>query len=126
MSQLLNITREDREARERQHLAPMATKSADSRGRDVDEEADPYRTAFDRDRDRILHSKAFRRLKHKTQVFINPAGDHVVTRLTHTLQVTQVGRALAVALGSTRPSPRRSASGTRSATRRSDTTARSL
>ena len=65
----------------------------------MDEPADVYRTPFQRDRDRILHSKAFRRLKHKTQVFINPEDDHFVTRLTHTLQVTQVGRALAAALG---------------------------
>ena len=56
------------------------------------------RTAFERDRDRILHSKAFRRLKHKTQVFVDPEGDHYVTRLTHTLQVTQIARALAAAL----------------------------
>ena len=60
---------------------------------------DPLRTAFERDRDRILHAKAFRRLKHKTQVFLNPDGDHFVTRLTHTLQVTQVARSLARALG---------------------------
>ena len=62
------------------------------------EEPDEFRTAFERDRDRILHSKAFRRLKHKTQVFINPEGDHYVTRLSHTLQVTQIARALAAAL----------------------------
>jgi dGTPase len=59
------------------------------------EAPDPHRTAFERDRDRILHSKAFRRLKHKTQVFLNPTGDHYVTRLTHALQVTQVARSLA-------------------------------
>ena len=63
------------------------------------EPEDPLRTAFERDRDRILHAKAFRRLKHKTQVFLNPDGDHFVTRLTHTLQVTQVARSLARALG---------------------------
>ena len=95
----LRITREKREEMERQALAPSATRSGESRGRERPEEPGAYRTAFERDRDRILHSKAFRRLKHKTQVFINPEGDHVVTRLTHTLQVTQVGRSLAVALG---------------------------
>jgi dGTPase len=63
-----------------------------------EEEPDEYRTAFERDRDRILHSKAFRRLKHKTQVFINPDHDHFITRLSHTLQVTQISRALAAAL----------------------------
>jgi len=87
-----------REAEERQRLAPAAMRSADSRGRRRDEPADEYRTAFERDRDRIMHSKAFRRLKHKTQVFVNPEGDHFVTRLTHTIQVTQIARALAAAL----------------------------
>ncbi len=80
-------------------LAPAATRSAASRGRAVAEPEDRLRTAFERDRDRILHAKAFRRLKHKTQVFLNPDGDHFVTRLTHTLQVTQVARAIARALG---------------------------
>jgi dGTPase len=64
----------------------------------VPEPEDPLRTAFERDRDRILHANAFRRLKHKTQVFLNPDGDHFVTRLTHTLQVSQIARALARAL----------------------------
>jgi dGTPase len=86
-----------REAEE-ERLAPAATRSRDSRGRVRPEEPDEFRTAFERDRDRILHSKAFRRLKHKTQVFINPDGDHYLTRLTHTLQVTQISRALAAAL----------------------------
>ena len=90
--------REVREAEERQRLAPAATRSTESRGRLREEPPDEYRTSFERDRDRILHSKAFRRLKHKTQVFINPEGDHFVTRLTHTIQVTQIARALAAAL----------------------------
>ena len=91
----------DRIAREREEdaLAPAAARSAASRGRAHPEPDDALRTAFERDRDRILHAKAFRRLKHKTQVFLNPDGDHFVTRLTHTLQVTQVARSLARALG---------------------------
>jgi dGTPase len=80
-------------------LAPAAVRAVASRGRAHPEPEDPLRTAFERDRDRILHAKAFRRLKHKTQVFLNPDGDHFVTRLTHTLQVTQVARSLARALG---------------------------
>ncbi len=91
-------TRTTREAEEVTRLAPAAVRAADSRGRARPEPPDTYRTAFERDRDRILHSKAFRRLKHKTQVFIDPEGDHYVTRLTHTLQVTQIARALAAAL----------------------------
>jgi dGTPase len=91
----------DRIAREQgeDELAPAAARSAASRGRAYPEADDALRTAFERDRDRILHAKAFRRLKHKTQVFLNPDGDHFVTRLTHTLQVTQVARSLARALG---------------------------
>jgi len=95
----LRRLRPQREEQEATLLAPAATRSALTRGRMVDEEPDEYRTAFERDRDRIIHTKAFRRLKHKTQVFINPEGDHFVTRLTHTLQVTQIGRAMATALG---------------------------
>lgn len=86
-----------REAEE-ESLSLAAQRSVLSRGRVRPEEPDLFRTAFERDRDRIIHSKAFRRLKHKTQVFLNPEGDHFVTRLTHTLQVTQIARALAAAL----------------------------
>src|SRR6266511_1426473 len=82
------------EERER-HLSPYAACSAESRGREVEELPSPVRTEFQRDRDRILHCKAFRRLKHKTQVFIAPVGDHFVTRLTHTLEVAQIGRTIA-------------------------------
>jgi dGTPase len=79
-------------------LSPFALKSRLSRGRERPEEPCPVRTAFQRDRDRIIHSNAFRRLKHKTQVFIAPTGDHYVTRLTHTLEVSQIARTLARAL----------------------------
>ena len=86
------------EAQEETLLSPYATRSARTRGRTCPEEEDPMRTAFQRDRDRIIHTKAFRRLKHKTQVFIAPAGDHYRTRLTHTLEVAQVARSIARAL----------------------------
>ncbi|MCL1593545.1 MAG: deoxyguanosinetriphosphate triphosphohydrolase [Actinomycetia bacterium] len=98
MSEFRLRTRESAEARELDSLAPGATLSAESRGRVSFEEPDMWRTAFERDRDRILHAKAFRRLKHKTQVFMNPEGDHFVTRMTHTLQVTQIGGAIARSL----------------------------
>jgi dGTPase len=100
--QLIRRDRLIREAEE-DRLAPAAIRSTASRGRVRPEPPDEFRTAFERDRDRILHSKAFRRLKHKTQVFINPEGDHFVTRLTHTLQVTQISRALASALSLNEP-----------------------
>ena len=90
--------REEREQRERDILAPQAAKSADSRGRLRPEPEDPIRPAFQRDRDRIIHSKAFRRLKHKTQVFFAPAGDHYRTRLTHTLEVSQIARSVSKVL----------------------------
>jgi len=90
--------REDLEARELQQLAPQAARSAESRGRLRPEPEDDIRPVFQRDRDRIIHSKAFRRLKHKTQVFFSPAGDHYRTRLTHTLEVSQIARTVAKAL----------------------------
>ncbi len=90
--------REQLEQREREILAAQATKSADSRGRLHPEVEDDVRPAFQRDRDRIIHSKAFRRLKHKTQVFFAPAGDHYRTRLTHTLEVSQIARTIAKVL----------------------------
>ncbi len=90
--------REELEARERQFLAPEAARSAESRGRLRPEPDDDMRPAFQRDRDRIIHCKAFRRLKHKTQVFFAPAGDHYRTRLTHTLEVSQIARTIAKSL----------------------------
>jgi len=90
--------REQLEAREREILAPQAARSAESRGRLRAEEEDGVRPAFQRDRDRIIHCKAFRRLKHKTQVFFAPAGDHYRTRLTHTLEVSQIARTIAKVL----------------------------
>jgi len=89
--------RERLEADERERLSPLAAYSA-AATRDRPEEDSPVRTRFQRDRDRILHSKPFRRLKHKTQVFIAPLGDHYRTRLTHTLEVTQIARTVARAL----------------------------
>jgi dGTPase len=90
--------RERLEARERDTLCDGATLSAESEGRNRAEEEHAYRTAFQRDRDRILHTKAFRRLKRKTQVFLSPQGDHYRTRLTHTLEVAQISRTVARAL----------------------------
>jgi dGTPase len=86
------------EAEERQRLHPRAALSAETRGRERPMPEDDLRPAFQRDRDRILHSKSFRRLKGKTQVFLAPVGDHYRTRLTHTLEVAQVARTIAVAL----------------------------
>ena len=94
----MTTIREALEAREHEILSPRAAKSAESRGRARVETADDVRPAFQHDRDRIIHCKAFRRLKHKTQVFFAPAGDHYRTRLTHTLEVSQIARTIAKAL----------------------------
>jgi dGTPase len=90
--------RERLEEEERRILSPFATLSSETRGRVVAEEPCEIRTAFQRDRDRIIHAKSFRRLKHKTQVFLSPTGDHYRTRLTHTLEVAQIARTVAKAL----------------------------
>jgi len=83
---------------EEQWLSPLAVRSYESRGRELEEEECRLRTPFQRDRDRIVHSKAFRRLRHKTQVFVDPDGDHFRTRLTHTLETTGIARGVARAL----------------------------
>ncbi|MEF2278724.1 deoxyguanosinetriphosphate triphosphohydrolase [Deinococcus sp. YIM 134068] len=93
------LTRADLEAREARTLAPYATLSAGARGREYPEPESGTRTAFQKDRDRILHTTAFRRLEAKTQVFLNAQGDHYRTRLTHTLEVSQVARSVALTLG---------------------------
>lgn len=90
--------REQIEAMEKENLSPYACRSVDSRGRDKDEPQCDIRPVFQRDRDRILHSKAFRRLKNKTQVFLDPRGDHYRTRMSHTLEVSQNARTIAKAL----------------------------
>lgn len=94
----MNI-REEVEKREFEYLSPFATKSAESKGRAMTEEKCSIRTDFQRDRDRIVHSKAFRRLMHKTQVFLAPEGDHYRTRLTHTIEVSQIARTIARGAG---------------------------
>lgn len=97
MKELKNI-RENLEQREFDILSDFATKSRNSRGRKEHEDECSIRTCFQRDRDRILHSKAFRRLKHKTQVFLSPFDDHFRTRLTHTLEVSQIARTISRSL----------------------------
>ncbi|MBR6159546.1 MAG: deoxyguanosinetriphosphate triphosphohydrolase [Lachnospiraceae bacterium] len=92
------VIREEIEQWEEQYLSPYASKSKDSQGRDVPEEECDIRPVYQRDRDRILHSNSFRRLKDKTQVFLAPEGDHYRTRLTHTLEVSQNARTIAKAL----------------------------
>ena len=91
-------TREELERLERQFLAPYAQFSADTRGRKYSEEPPDWRTQYQRDRDRVIHSRAFRRLEYKTQVFLNGSGDHLRTRLTHTMEVAAIARNIARAL----------------------------
>ncbi len=92
------LIREVLEKIEQDTLVPQAARSSETRGRDVPEPEDELRPSYQRDRDRIVHSKAFRRLKHKTQVFLAPEGDHYRTRLTHVLEVSQIGRTIAKSL----------------------------
>jgi len=93
------VSREELEDRERQTLASYAQLSAESRGRLYEEPPALWRTQYQRDRDRVIHSRAFRRLEYKTQVFLNGTGDHLRTRLTHTIEVAAMARNIARALG---------------------------
>ena len=89
----------DLEKSEARHLAPYAQACVDSRGREYHEEQHPFRTEFQRDRDRIVHSRSFRRLEYKTQVFLNGTGEHYRTRMTHTIEVSCIARTITRALG---------------------------
>jgi dGTPase len=95
---LIMSIREEFEKRERKFISEFGCQSSESKGRVIEEEACPIRTAFQRDRDRIVYSNAFRRLKHKTQVFLSPLGEHYRTRLTHTLEVAQIARTMSRAM----------------------------
>src|SRR3954469_24680166 len=92
-------TREEMQEGERTSLAAVAQKSGESRGRQHSQASHEYRTEFQRDRARIIHSKAFRRLEYKTQVFLSGTGDHLRTRLTHTIEVASISRTIGRALG---------------------------
>ncbi|MFZ7103791.1 MAG: deoxyguanosinetriphosphate triphosphohydrolase [Peptococcaceae bacterium] len=93
------MIRQNIEEMEGKYLSPFAVLAKNSQGRAIPEEPDPIRTCFMRDRDRVIHSKAFRRLKHKTQVYISPSNDHYRTRLTHTLEVNQIAKTIGKGLG---------------------------
>ena len=107
-------TRQEREAFERERLAPYAQKSGDSAGREHPEPKHPFRTEYERDRQRVIHSKAFRRLEYKTQVFLNGTGDHLRTRLTHTIEVASISRTIARGAGAQRGSGGGNRAGARS------------
>src|SRR3989304_6214177 len=92
------LDRAEFERQEAARLAPYAVKSCETRGRRHPEPEDPFRSVFQRDRDRVIHSAAFRRLEYKTQVFVNHEGDHYRTRLTHTIEVSQIARSISRAL----------------------------